>query len=513
MKTCETGPAPSSTGVDGYNGAVTQRTTRQGTIRGVERDGVEQYRGIRYAESPTGDRRFTAPVPAVEWQEGADDGFDATRFPSRAIQPEMSGVFGAPTGAQDEDCLFLNLFTPAHTDAGSRLPVLFWIHGGSYRSGSANEYNGTILARQGPAVVVAINYRLGALGFLDVSELDSAYAGSAANGIRDQICALEWVRDHVADFGGDPGNVTIFGESAGGGSVLGLLASPAADGLYHRAIAHSPGGLEVAPTPGIAAAFADQLRDRLGDHGSPLEQLVDAPAEDLLAVQVANQFGGGWVDGTVVTRHPVEAIRDRGTNGVPLVVGTNLEEGTLFMIPFRDDPDSCATVPSLLAKGITRNGDAAAYVAALEEQHHDAEPYERALVAWNDLFRRSSVEAAEAATGAGVGGWLYRFEVPTTVLDGVLGVTHAAEIPFTWNWFASERPMGFSFYDRDVPELVDLAARWSATVLAFARTGRPDAGSLPDWPRYDASDRACLILDVDSHIAHDPDGAARERWV
>lgn len=496
-----------------YNETVTKRSTRHGTIHGVERDGVEQYRGVRYAEAPTGEHRFRPPVPAADWQQGWEGALDATTFPHRAMQPEMAGVFGTPTGEQAEDCLFLNLYAPAHVDAGADLPVLFWIHGGSYRSGSANEYNGTILARQGPAVVVAINYRLGAFGFLDVSELDGDLAGSAANGIRDQICALEWVRDHIADFGGDPGNVTIFGESAGGGSVLGILASPSADRLYHRAIAHSPGGLEVPPPPGLAEQFADQLADRLGSHGSPLEQLLDAPAEELLAVQIANEFGGGWVDGTVVTRHPVEAIRERGADGVPLVVGTNLEEGTLFTIPFRNDPDTCAAIPALLAGGITRNGDTAAYVAAIDEQHHDASPYERALVAWNDLFRRTSVEAAEAATGAGVGGWLYRFEVPTTVLDGVLGVTHAAEIPFTWNWFAAEQPMGFSFYDRDRPDLIELAQRWSDTVLAFARSGTPDAGTLPAWPRYDATDRSCLILDVEPAIAHDPDGAARDRWV
>jgi para-nitrobenzyl esterase len=233
----------------------------------------------------------------------------------------------------------------------------------------------------------------------------------------------------------------------------------------------------------------------------------------LLAVQVANEFGGGWVDGTVVTRHPVEAIRERGAAGVPLVVGTNLEEGTLFMIAFRADPDACAAVPALLARGITRGGDTDAYVAAVDEQHHDASPYERALVAWGDLFRRSSVEAAEAATEAGPGGWLYRFEVPTTVLDGALGVTHAAEIPFTWNWFASPTPMGFSFHERDVPEFAGLAQRWSETVLAFARSGRPDAGTLPDWPRYDTTDRACMILDLEPRLAFDPDGADRDRWV
>jgi para-nitrobenzyl esterase len=488
---------------------MAQRSTGRGVIEGVERLGVEQYRGIRFAEPPTGDRRFRPPVPAVDWTAGWDGTLDATVFAARAPQPEMAGVFGKPTGVQNEDCLFLNLYTPAGTEPGAGLPVLFWIHGGAYRSGSANDFNGTVLCRQGDVVVVAINYRLGALGFLDVSDLDPSYAGSAANGIRDQICALRWVRDHVADFGGDPGNVTIFGESAGAGSVLALLASPEADGLYHRAMANSPGGMETPPARGRSTRFADSL----GSTGEPLDRLLAADVEELLAVQIAHQFGGGAIDGTVVTRHPVEAIRERGADGVPLIVGTNLDEGPLFTIAFVDDPDACVTSAAQVATQVTRNGDVDRYLADVRRTHPDDDAYATANRVWNDLFRRSSVEAAEAATSAGPGGWLYRFEVPTTVLGGALGVAHAAEIPFTFNWFASDEPMGFNFHDRDDPANIELAHRWSETVLAFARTGDPNAGTLPDWPRYDTGDRACMILDVAARIESDPDGTDRERWI
>jgi len=486
---------------------MTTLTTALGPIQGVERNAVRQFRGIRFGEPPTGDLRFRPPMPSVEWRDGWAGTLDATRFGNRAMQPPMSAVFGGPgPGDTDEDCLFLNVFTPA-ADGGDR-PVLCWIHGGSYRDGSANDYNGSILAAQGDVVVVAVNYRLGAFGFLDVSSLDSSYAGSASNGLRDQTLALEWIRDHIADFGGDPGNVTIFGESAGGGSVLGLLAAPAADDLFHRAIAHSPGGVNV-PT---RDEWAERLASELGDEGAPLDRLRSAPARRLLDVQVESAFMGGTIDGTVVTRHPVDAIRDRGAAGVPLVVGSNLDEGTLFTIGLRDDRSTLDAMAHNVATEVTRNGDVESYLAQLRDRYPDADEYEVAVRVFTDLFRRTSVEAAHAATEAGVGGWLYRFDLPTTMADGRLGATHAAEIAFTFNWFGAAKPMGFAMYDRDDPVVIDLARRWSDSVIAFARTGDPNDASLRAWPRYDDRERPCLILDRNVRVEHDPDGVDRARW-
>ena len=333
---------------------MTTRTTAHGTIEGVERAGVEQYRGLRYGEAPVGALRFRPPVPARQWQDGWHGTLDATKFGNRAMQPPMSAVFGgAGPGDNDEDCLFLNVFRPV--GGGDDLPVVCWIHGGSYTTGSANDYNASILAAQGDVVVVAINYRLGVFGFLDVSPLDASYAGSAANGISDQILALEWIRDHVADFGGDPGNVTIIGESAGAGSVLGIMAAPCADGLYHRAVANSPGGINVA----ARGPWAERLADAVGAEGAPLERLLAASAQELLDAQLSLQFAGGTIDGTVVTRHPVDAIRERGAAGVPLVVGTNLDEGTLFTLPVRDRPELLEATVRSLATQITRDGDVA----------------------------------------------------------------------------------------------------------------------------------------------------------
>jgi para-nitrobenzyl esterase len=486
---------------------MTTRITAFGSIDGVERSGVEQYRGIRYGEAPIGELRFRPPVASRAWQTGWTGSLDATKFGHRAMQPPMSAVFGgAGPGANDEDCLVLNVFTPA-TDSEHR-PVLCWIHGGSYTSGSANDYNASILAAQGDVVVVPINYRLGVFGFLDVSPLDESYAGSAANGIRDQIVALEWIRDHISDFGGDPGNVTIIGESAGAGSVLGLLAAPAADGLYHRAVANSPGGVNVPPSGEQARRIAETL-----DSDAPLlERLLTSSAEQLLDAQIALPFTGGTIDGTVVTRHPVDGIRERGADGVPLVVGTNLDEGTLFTLAFIHDGEALDRMASSLGTQVTRNGDVEAYLADMRSRYPNDDSYAFANRVWVDLFRRTSVEAAAAATDAGQGGWLYRLDLPTTVAGEALGATHSADVALTFNWLGSDRPMGFSLYERGDPTAIDLSQRWSATILAFARTGNPNGGGLPHWRPYSSNDRSCLMLDVTIGVVDDPDGGDRGRW-
>ena len=183
-------------------------------------------------------------------------------------------------------------------------------------------------------------------------------------------------------------------------------------------------------------------------------------AEELLNAQVSLGFAGGTIDGTVVTRHPVDAIRERGKSGVPLVVGTNRDEGTLFTLASRADPDLLEATSRLLAVQVTRDGDVDAYLAALSERFPDDDAYARANRVWVDLFRRTAVEAAAAATEAGPGGWLYRLDLPTTVAGDALGATHSADVTLTFNWLASERPMGFSLYDRrdDRPRSISRSA-------------------------------------------------------
>ena len=249
--------------------------TSLGTLRGGSRGGIEHYLGIPYAAPPVGARRFLPPDDPAPW----DGVREATRFGPCAPQPP--GVEGSPLPDRevhwDEDCLFLNVYTPACDDA--RRPVLVWIHGGAYVRGSGDLYDGTSFAKVGDIVVVTLNYRMGVFGFVELGHLDEGLAGSANNGILDQIAALRWVREHISEFGGDPDQVTISGESAGAGSVMALLASPAADGLYHRAIAqNAPAGFGP-----LVPGAAETLLEAMG--GGGLEALRTASAQELIDTQ------------------------------------------------------------------------------------------------------------------------------------------------------------------------------------------------------------------------------------
>ncbi len=488
---------------DGANGTFTV-DTRLGAIQGERRAGVMHFRAVPYALPPVGERRFLAPTASPPWTGTRD----ATQFPNRCMQPDSGAIFGRePTGATSEDCLFLNIVTPS--TQGQRRPVLFWIHGGGFVNGSANDYDGSALAIQGDVVVVTINYRLGLFGFLDLSTLGDEFAGSASNGFRDQVLALEWVRDNIADYGGDPTNVTIFGESAGGHSVHALLATPAADGLYHQAIAHSPGTVNQPPGDLVSPLVAE-----LG--GSP-ERLVATlralSADELLAVQGTVPGVGAAIDGTVVTRSTNDAIAERGARGVPLIAGTNRDEGTFFTALFMLFDPNPVLPDHEIARAVTAGADPSAYIDALKALYPDDDPKRIHERIWGDMFRKAAVDSTERATAAGPGGWLYRFDLPTTekLLGREVGATHAAELPFTFNRFNSDDP-GPVFYDPDDPVVRDLAQRWSDTIIAFARTGEPNGAGLPHWPRYGAESRQTLILDAKPRVEKAVDRIQRELW-
>ena len=463
--------------------------TGLGTITGLHHNGVLQFLGIRYAKAPVGDLRFMPPVAAGGWSEP----LDATTYGSWCPQ---QGLLAAAIGAVDmpmsEDCLVLNIVTPVQD--GTR-PVLFWIHGGGHQEGSANDYDGSRLAAQGDVVVVTINYRLGLLGYAGISSLGEQYAGAESNGYRDQILALEWVRDHIADYGGDPDNVTIFGESAGGHSVLAMLASPSADGLYHKAIAHSPGDI-VSPPEDRAPALAAALGVSTDELGTTLR---DLPVEKLNEVRDLGMTGG-TVDGVVVTRSKSAAIADRGAAGVPLIAGSNRDEGTLFAALI---PEAAHGQFTAVAAGMVTGGsDPRPYLAAVHAAHPDDESARFEQI-WSDAFLVVSVGAAQRATEAGPGGWLYRFDMESTVpfLGKQLGATHAAEIVFTFNAVGDD--FALNLYDGDDPDVRSLAERWSNTIIAFARTGNPNGAGLPEWPRYSAEDRRTLVLDANSRVEAD----------
>lgn len=480
----------------GNAGMITVKT-RWGTVTGKPVGNTTVFLGLPFAAPPVGPLRWLPPQPVSRMPRH----LDATVFAGRCHQPPYPEILGnAPApGESSEDCLYLNIYTPK-PDSTAR-PVMVWIHGGGYLQGSANDFDGSALAAENDVVVVCINYRLGIFGYLDLSRFGEPYIGSANLGCQDQIAALAWVRDHIGDFGGDPDNITIFGESAGGGSVMALLAAPAAEGLFHKAVALSPGPVNFPPGDqvGAIAAFydigADQVLARL--------RAMDGKALAAMQMQAGLVFSAS-VDGRVVTLPTCQAVARQGKSGVPLIAGTAKDEGTL-LAPFMDYGAALAVMPREIV--LSENTDA--YIHFIET--HWGEPKARLERIIFDMFRANALRVAEAASRAGTNAWIYSFELPTTVENGALGATHGSSGPFNFNAYGAGLEMLCMFHDRDDLAVVALSRVWSATLARFARSGDPNGAGLPEWPRYDAVSRACMIIDWHPHMVSDPDGDAK-RW-
>jgi len=484
---------------------MTTLATRLGKVRGLNDNRVQTFLGVPYAEPPIAERRFKAPLMTSGW----DGTRDATQFPNRAMQPDSSinlSAFKQPiAGEVSEDCLYLNIVTPSTT--GNPRPVLFWIHGGAFVTGSANEYDGSVLADQGDVVVVTVNFRCGAFGFLDVSALGPDYENSIANGVQDLTLALQWVQENIEDYGGDPGNVTIFGESSGGSLVHSLLGAPAADRFYHKAIAHSATCVYRLPTD-----RTESISKRMGvDQTDYLDKLLSMPAQDIVDLDLGF---GIVVDGTIITRSTFDAIKDRGEDGVPLITGTNRREGTLYTQGDDAEQEHYPALNKGLATEMLLGGDPANYLAGLRDTYPDATPGRFHEMLWIDMFRRICSRAAEAVSQAGPGAWLYRFDLPANLPEARnLGATHASEMAFTFNTFAKpDTHACLTFHDRNDSVVRRVAKAWSDTIIRFAKTGNPNGGELPDWPVYETGERNCLIIDDDLRVESDPDELHRSLW-
>jgi para-nitrobenzyl esterase len=485
--------------------------TTTGKVQGAVKDGIHVFKGIPYAAAPVGELRFRAPQPVTPW-EGVRE---ATAFGPVAPQT-VSGVeqlMGATTPVMDEDCLFLNVFTPA-CDDGKR-PVMVWIHGGAFimGSGSTPWYDGRPFARQ-DVVMVSINYRLGALGFLHVD-------GQGNNGILDQVAALEWVRDNVAAFGGDPGNVTAFGESAGAMSVGTLLGLPAAKGLFVKAIPQSGAAHHGKP----ADEADDVAREFLAEVGvepgpDALDRLRALPAEKLLEAQsevVMRRLPGGLpftpvVDGVVLPEAPIEAIGKGQAAGVSVLVGTTRDEWKLFAlldpsVTQLDDDGLAKRVGNLIADP----DRAGAVVESYRSRRPDATIPDLAVdMGTDEIFRMPAVRLAERQSALGNDVYMYRFDFATPAWGGQLGACHALEIPFVFACLGA--PAVEMFVGPVTDELRGLSRRMHDAWVNFARTGRPSAEGLPEWPRYDAERRATMLFDIESTVADDPAAEDREAW-
>jgi para-nitrobenzyl esterase len=485
--------------------------TTQGKVRGELHGDVAIWKGIPYAAPPVGARRFRPPQPAPPWSGERD----ATKFGAVAAQSRdprialMSGI--GEKVVSSEDCLFLNVFSPAApAPDGGRWPVMVWIHGGAFimGSGSTPLYHGAPFAQHG-IVVVTLNYRLGLPGFLYLGDLapDRAEGNYA---LLDQIAALGWVQRNIAAFGGDPGAVTVMGESAGAISIGMLLAMPAARGLFHRAILQSGAPVLSMPTREDAAKIARRVVAELEVTTS---ELAEVPLDRLLAVQdrLGQDLGLAaftpYIDFATVPRPPSEILRDGGAAGIPLLLGSNRDEWNLFEVVL-----GTATVDAFKAPLRQRLGP---LLDRLVETYRDRHADRSEARAWVDLvgevvFRIPVIRLAEAQAAHDTPVYLYRFDWESSAFGGRLGAAHALELPFVWNRL--DLPMSPILLGPEVATAQPLATAVHDSWVRFIQGGDPNGGALPAWPRYDAHRRATLLIDRACQVVDDPAGAARALW-
>ena len=489
--------------------------TRYGKVVGVSASGVCTFKGIHYGANPEGAMRFMPPVPPKPWSETAEAlnyGDLAPQNLSGAsgsdIRVAMGDIFGP--GKVSEDCLVLNVWTPSLTHG--RRPVMVWLHGGGYTGGSdgAPTYDGTNLARKQNVVVVGINHRLNVFGYLYLGEIGGAkYADSGNVGMLDCVLALEWVRDNIAHFGGDPNNVTIFGESGGGGKVSVLMAMPPAKGLIHKAIVESGSTLRVS-TADEADAAARKYLAQLKIAPDRVDDLQKVPMADMLAAMRAmtgpNSIRlGPVVAGRSLPRQPFDPDAPAQSASIPMLIGTNGTESTALLgiadasLFSLDEADMRAKLKSYLH--VNDDAQIGSLVAVYKKERPEATPSDIYFAVTTDrMMRMNAVTQAERKAAQGSApAYMYIFDWRSPVLGGKLRSPHGIELAFVFD--NTDKTTGMNGTGAD---LAPLAERVSAAWAGFARTGNPNAPGLPHWPAYEASTRATMIFNDECKVVNDP---------
>lgn len=494
--------------------SVAVAQTANGKVAGYIQDGVTIFKGIPYAKA----NRFEAPVQADSWEgirscrqygpvspQGARSGW---------ANDEIAFAFNWNDGVQGEDCLRLNVWTPA-LDSRKR-PVMVWLHGGGYSAGSGQElpsYDGTSLAFAEDVVVVSINHRLNVLGFLDLSAYGETYAKSANAGLLDIVASLKWVRDNIAAFGGDPSNVTIFGQSGGGGKVTTLLATPCAKGLFHKAIVQSGSMLRTMESKysrkiGIATVH------NLGLDASSIDKISEVPYGELLAAgekaiaQVKAEadrdgvasFIFGWaptVDGAVLPSQPFDPQAPAISAEIPMIIGTTRHEFsmTTYVPALRNAgrEEVIGILKGRYGEGTER------FLELFAKAYPGSKPAD--MLDADFVFRPGAIEQALRKSLQGAAPvYMYMFNWESPVLDGILRSTHCMEIPFVFN--NADRHASMT---GGGAQAMELASKMSHCWAEFARCGKPSAEGLPEWEPFEAEKRAVMFFDNTCKMSYSHD--------
>jgi para-nitrobenzyl esterase len=500
--------------------------TASGKVRGTVVEGVLSFKTIPYAASTAGANRFLPPQPVVAWAGVRECSEFSGKAPQAGLRPptrpELENFSGlADPSPETEDCLTVNVWTP-DGDPGAKRPVMVWFHGGAFAYGNANtpRTRGSRLAARNDVVVLTVNQRLNIFGHLDLSAFGGEPFRLSGNaGTLDMVASLEWVRDNIAAFGGDPGNITIFGESGGGAKVSTLLAMPRAKGLFHRAIIQSGAAVRLR-TKERALALTECVLRHLG---SAAKSIQSVPVADLLAAVEPAQKAigpsaiplfdrypfGPVVDGDVLPAHPFDPAASDIMADVPLIIGDMKNETANFLAVVDKVWDRSLTEAEMRQRVSAIAGEDTGRVIELYGQlYPELNPAEQLIAVTTDCnFRIRSLVLAQRRAALERGPvWMYSFEWETPVLGGKLKAPHAMDVPFTFNTLDLTNATGGR------PDAQVLADTMSSVWAAFARNGRPDHPSIPAWPAYDTARRATLVLDKVCRIENDPRNETRRLW-
>jgi para-nitrobenzyl esterase len=501
--------------------------TTAGRIRGFSSRGVAVFRGIPYGASTTGANRFlpaSKPEPWAGVRNCLSYGHSCPQAGTGVIENDAGGrsrdedafvLYRTNGWVRGEDCLRVNVFTPSVNGSGRKRPVMVFMHGGGYTGGSGNDllcYDSENLARFHDVVVVTHNHRLNLFGYLNLAGLgDERYASSGNVGMLDIVAALEWVRDNIANFGGDPGNVLIYGQSGGGGKVSHLLAMPQAKGLFHRAIVESGSTLRSGSMEASERRAAAVLEE-LGISKGQLDKLHSLPASDLQRVQPAVEkrlasgrarAGGGWgpvMDGKIIPAHPFDPGAPAISAAVPMLIGTCLNE----MVNGTDNPERETLTSEEVMKRVTaRYGEKANDIVQAYRKEY---PHESPFGLWAAIsaagMRQNAITQAERkAAQGGAPAYMYVYAWRTPVLGGQIGTFHSSEITFAFD-NASLCP----HYSGGGADALALSNKMGAAWAGMAHTGRPGHSGLPAWSAYTSEERATMFFNTPCAIVNDPEG-------
>lgn len=492
----------------GTGGVVVK--TKYGPVRGETEGDVFVFRGIRFAEPPTGRLRFRPPVPPAAWTEIRPTQDFAPACPQIVeIDPTENN-----NSVMGEDCLAVNLWTPK-ADSGKR-PVMVFIHGGANIDGSARNtwYDGATLAERGNLVLVTLQYRLGAWGYLELSQIGGKdYAESGNLGVLDQIAALDWIKENIAHFGGDPDNVTLFGQSAGGMATARLMGMPQARGLFHKAIlesgAGSRGGTTVAQATEVARAYMKCAGVNTADELQKLSMVDMREAQrKLFETRFEDSSFGPVIDGIVLNEGSMDAIANGQGVTIPVMIGTVLDEmrywSTIEDLPLEQKPEKLLRKQLAEIVGDRADGIIAAY------KKNNPDYGDLVVQITSDLaFRLPSVEMAELTSRRGQPTYMYLLTYRSTSTYRRYDSAHTMEIPFVFGVIDELDVIAFTGRD---PHRETLMKQVQQAWINFARTGNPNHPGLPVWPRYDENTRATMELGVQSYVVNDPHSEERRSW-